>query len=569
MKKFFVAILAAALWMGAASAYDEIPVYGGSKVGYEDSDLLKDTILEEGTLVVTPEEPWRVFIGDGITPGGLEVRPKDVVTNFADVASATTNLDMHHYAIMFGPWQLHGDLGEFDVTWGGEENWLRLIRDTGQAFLAYDMTIIDAMHYKFTLNWTGTGYDFPVLQVSPNLTQGYQNASVDDVTYSRPDSSHLEILYSVPEELADYVFLGFRLFEVARLASGAYFSVPVHADYGLAAVGSLSVTGRVESYYDETAEENRDRYVPGSITIDGEEVATTGAVAAVAADLATHTGNTGNPHAVTAAQTGALPAAVDDDAEDEAYVVEHPTRFSWPLSAPWVEIAADAEAEEGEYAVPYIESPFSSLANSVLALYRSRNRSFGLGLALHSPYTFMRMSMGERARLVFSREGPRGAEKALLEADDVTIKSGVYDDEEEEWVRGQIMLDGNTYVAGGTTLDGDVQAEGNMTVTDDLDVGRSVTAKSLTVGTGTTTNLSELATAASVSAVSGRVDAIEGDYLTSEDAAGFATTGAVASVERRTSDLEAITAGLFAESWTFILTNGVSVSKNVFVGVVP
>lgn len=521
----------------AASALEDIPVYGPARVAVEDPDLLAGTVLEVGVLAVTPDQPYRVVIGDGITPGGIPIHPEGCVTQFNQIANATTNLNMHSYSITFGPWAMSGGLDEFGLTWGGSETWLRLVRDTGIAYLSYDFTIIDPAHYRFELVWTGEGYDFPVLMVSTNLLQGYAAVDPDDVTYSRPDVSHLVVEYSVP---GDYEFLGFRFFAPDRMKTGAYFGVPVHADYGLAAVGSLSVTGRVESYYDETAEENRDRYVPGSITIDGEEVATTGAVAAVAADLAAHTGNTANPHGVTAAQTGALPAAVDDDAEDEAYVVEHPTRFSWPLAVPWVEVAADAEAEEDEYGLPSIETPFSSLTNNGLAMFNTSSRSFGYGLALHSPYTFLRIGMGERSRLVFSREVPRGAEKALLEADDVTIKSGVYDEEEDEWVPGQILLDGHATVYGDTLLDGNAHVEGGLSVVEDAEFGGAVSAQSLTIGTGTTTNLSELATAASVSAVSDRVGDIEDDYLTSEDAAGFATTGAVASVERRLDEVETL-----------------------------
>lgn len=62
--------------------------------------------------------------------------------------------------------------------------------------------------------------------------------------------------------------------------------------------------------------------------------------------------------------------------------------------------------------------------------------------------------------------------------------------------------------------------------------------KSLTIGEGTCTNLAELASTGSVSAVSGRVSAIEADYVKAADIADFATTQDVASVERRVSALE-------------------------------
>jgi len=69
-------------------------------------------------------------------------------------------------------------------------------------------------------------------------------------------------------------------------------------------------------------------------------------------------------------------------------------------------------------------------------------------------------------------------------------------------------------------------------------VAGSVTAGSLTVGEGTCTNLAELASTGSVFAVSGRVSAIEGDYVKAADIADFATNGAVASLERRLETLE-------------------------------
>jgi hypothetical protein len=170
MKKLVIAILAAVLGTGAAWAFDEIPVYGGSKVGYEDRDLLDGTILEEGVLVVTPDEPWRVFIGDGVTPGGLEVHPKGYVTHFAEVASADTNLNMHSYSIEFGPWKMHGDGNEFDIDYEGREHWLRFVRDTGEAYLRYDFDIIDSTHYRFSLAWAVDGCECPRLQVATSLS---------------------------------------------------------------------------------------------------------------------------------------------------------------------------------------------------------------------------------------------------------------------------------------------------------------------------------------------------------------------------------------------------------------
>lgn len=346
-KAFWVCMVLAA---GMAQGRDPVPVYGPARVAVEDEDLLETTILPLGTLAVTPGQIWKVRIGDGLTPGGIPIHPDGCVTNFAGVCVATTNLDMKSWSIKWGPWSAHGDAGEWDLGYGTDETWLRLVRDSGQAYLAYDFTIVDARHYRFSFAWTGDGYDFPVLQVATNLADGYATVDSADVTYSRPDTSHLVIDYAVPGE---YVFLSFRVFATDRLSTGAYFGVPIHADYGLQAVGSLTVTGRVESYYDEHAEETRDRYVPGSITIDGEEVATTGAVAAVAADLAAHCTATNNPHSVTAEQVGALPVTpgsvapggqrwwgVDDNVDFEGYVAFRDMVEAFAIEATSLKIGA-------------------------------------------------------------------------------------------------------------------------------------------------------------------------------------------------------------------------------------
>lgn len=259
---FGVVLLTACIAQGR----DPVPVYGPARMAVEDEDLLDTTILPLGTLAVSPGKIWKVRAGDGLTPGGIPIHPEGCVTGFVQIANATTNLNMRSYSITFGPWAMHGDANEWDFQYGTDETWLRLIRDSGQAYLVYDFTIVDAMHYRFKLAWTGDRNDFPVLQVSTNLLNGYAPVDPADVTYSRPDTSHLVIDYAVPGE---YVFLSFRVFAADRLSTGAYFNVPVNAEYGLSAVGSLSVTGRVESYYDEHAEETRDRYVPGSITLNG------------------------------------------------------------------------------------------------------------------------------------------------------------------------------------------------------------------------------------------------------------------------------------------------------------
>ena len=515
MKKRVFRILAVAfLWFCAAlaaSALEDIPVHGPARVAVEDSDLLANTVLEVGVLAVTPDQPYRVVIGDGITPGGIPIHPEGCVTQFNQIANATTNLNMHSYSITFGPWAMSGGLDEFGLTWGGSETWLRLVRDTGIAYLSYDFTIIDPAHYRFELVWTGEGYDFPVLMVSTNLLQGYAAADPDDVTYSRPDVSHLVVDYSVP---GDYEFLGFRFFAPDRMKTGAYFGIPVHADYGLAAVGSLSVTGRVESYYDETAEENRDRYVPGSITIDGEEVATTGAVAAVAADLAAHEAAT-NPHGITPDLLGMRlwltlrGLAISSDISEG---FSHLFGFDEYLSfkeCMW------------EHNVPNVDFTLIS-TNSSTWNFRtvSRPKWNNVGLA----------TTGDVATAVSAHAVRTDNPHAVTFAQAYAAAEPTGIVWEDAYGVAQLRGFGREVSLEDATFYGEWSFDERPTLG--------------TNGFATTNDV-----AAAV--------------------APCATTTAVASVERRTSDLEAITAGLSVESWTFILTNGASVTKSVFVEVAP
>lgn len=503
MKKRVFRILAVAfLWFCAAlaaSALEDIPVYGPARVAVEDSDLLAGTVLEVGVLAVTPEQPYRVVIGDGITPGGIPIHPEGCVTQFNQIANATTNLNMHSYSITFGPWAMSGGLDEWAMTWGGTETWLRLVRDTGIAYLSYDFTIIDPAHYRFELVWTGEGYDFPVLMVSTNLLQGYAAADPADVNYLRPDVSHLVVDYSVP---GDYEFIGFRFFAPDRMKTGAYFGVPVHADYGLAAVGSLSVTGRVESYYDETAEENRDRYVPGSITIDGEEVATTGAVAAHSAD------------------TNAHPAAIEN------YLIAHGILADLYSGDPSSNDGVGRLAGWGNY-LSFEENQWWHPVGTDFT-YWSTN----------STWVFRTPTRPRWRRDI----GGQSEDFGLATTNDIAVHEarqdnphGVTADQTGALPATKGPLE--TYLVGDDVIfDGGVSVEGGINVGGNLDVAQNVQAGSLTIGTGTTTNLSELATAASVSAVSDRVGELETNI------APWAT-----------------------EPWTFVLANGTTVTRSVVI----
>ena len=237
MKRMAWALVLAFLVVSAAAARDPVPVYGPARVAVDDSDLLSTTILDVGTLAVTPQQPWKVYIGDGLTPGGIPIHPDGCVTNFAQVANATTNLNMHSYHISFGPWKMSGDAGEFDVTWGGSETWMRFVRDTGEAYLNYNFTIGENDTYTFEFAWTD-GDALPTLMVSTNLLEGYATAPTNSTVYTRPDVSHVQIVYTAPAA-ADFLF--FRVFADTRMSTGIYFSEPVVAEKGLT-VGTNGIT---------------------------------------------------------------------------------------------------------------------------------------------------------------------------------------------------------------------------------------------------------------------------------------------------------------------------------------
>ena len=219
------------LAMMAASAFaGDVPVYGPARVGVEDPDLLAETVLDVGVLAVSSWDLSRVFMGDGITPGGIEIHPKGCVRGFEDVSTATTNLSMKTYAITFQAWKMSGDLNEFDFTWGGQESWMRFIRDTGEAYLSYNFTCTEN-EYTFDFAWTGAeGEPLPELQVSTNLMAGFEVAPTNAAIYTRPDVSHVQIVYT-REDVPSCIF--FRVFASSRMSTGIYFDKPIVPTAGI------------------------------------------------------------------------------------------------------------------------------------------------------------------------------------------------------------------------------------------------------------------------------------------------------------------------------------------------
>lgn len=572
MKKIAIAFLLAALAVaGAARAFDEIPVYGGSKVGYEDRDLLDGTILEEGVLVVTPEEPWRVFIGDGVTPGGIEIHPKGYVTNFSQVAEATTNLTMHSYSITFGPWAVHGDAGELDIDYEGREHWLRFVRDTGEAYIKYDFDILDANHYRFSLAWSGEGYDFPRLQVSTNLTQGYEDAESEFVTYERPDQSHLVILYEVTYE---YEALAFRLFATSRLASGAYFGVPVMAEHGEQVTGCLVVTGRMESVWSEEGEEFRDEYHPGTFTFNGvtwdhlpdldsfvtqddisdmqDAIDSAGDSALEAIDaLNTHKDDDDNPHGVTLLQAF---DADQEEAWDECGIgisggdgVSALKGFGRLIEMETGTVQGDWHFDERPELGTNGFATTNEVAAAVAAHAGRTDNPHGVTAAQIGALT-SESDAAALAALNTASNALRGA---------VAAHSGRTDNPHGVTASQIGALTAESDAAALAALASHTSASNphNITAAGIGALTAETDATALAAIVAATNSLagsvaSTYATKAENGAVSNRVTAIEADYVQSADIADFATTGAVASVERRVGALEEAAWSELYTQWT-------------------
>lgn len=230
----------AMFWMLAAAAFagDQIPVYGPARAGVEDWDLLQDTVLDVGEIAYDPSMPTELRVGDGITPGGIVVRQDGTVTNFSQISTATTNLNMRHFSIAWGAWHAQGDARALNFTWGRDEVWLRFVRDSGAAYLPYDFSILDENVFRFEVA-NAVGDTPPVLQVSTNLLEGYAAAPDGTFGTSRPDAAHLSIVYTNASPIS---CIFFRVFDASGLSSGAYFSVPVHAARGYVDASGSGVT---------------------------------------------------------------------------------------------------------------------------------------------------------------------------------------------------------------------------------------------------------------------------------------------------------------------------------------
>lgn len=329
----FLAVVAAVAFAG-----DSVPVYGPARVGVEDPDLLADTVLDVGVLAVSSWDLSRVFIGDGITPGGIEIHPKGCVRTFDDVSTATTNLHMRTYAIDFGPWKMSGDLNEFDFTWGGQKSWVRFVRDTGEAFLAYNFSCTEH-DYTFDFAWTGAeGEPLPELQVTTNLLEGFSTAPPNATVYTRPDVSHVRIVYT-RDDVPGSIF--FRVFANSRMTTGIYFDEPVVATAGIkmgdttwtewpdvgaiatnaadAAVSPVAVrVGTLETNAATHATQAELATVAGLAATNAANIATnTANIAANAGNITTNAGNISTNAANIAGLLAALEAATNRIAELE------------------------------------------------------------------------------------------------------------------------------------------------------------------------------------------------------------------------------------------------------------
>lgn len=225
--RIFTTILILAAVAVVAFGGDPVPVYGPARVGVEDPDLLADTVLDVGVLAVSSYDLTRVVIGDGITPGGVEIHPAGCVRGFGDISDATTNLNMRTYAIQWGAWQARGDLNALSFTYGPNDLWMRFVRDTGSAYLPFNLTIGDGV-FQFTVP-SVEGMPEPVLQVTTNLLEDFAAAPAGTYGTSRPNAAQLVIAYTNATDRA----LFFRIFDAAGLRTGVYHYVPVVATAGI------------------------------------------------------------------------------------------------------------------------------------------------------------------------------------------------------------------------------------------------------------------------------------------------------------------------------------------------
>lgn len=231
----FLLILALAAAVRSADAASEIPVYGPAAVGFEDDDLRRETIIPAGVLVVTPEEPNRLWIGDGVTKGGLEVRAKPCVTGFVDVAVATTNLTMGLWPVTFGDWAVRGGENAFGVMRGG--NYKFYITYTGETTYAKYLFGMDGDVYTFTCNSVQGAQSPPWLLMTTNLLEDFQRV---ETGLEYVDSVTARLVWT-NDTSADTLF--FRVVTDRFEEEALVATVPIHADAGIVATGSITIDG--------------------------------------------------------------------------------------------------------------------------------------------------------------------------------------------------------------------------------------------------------------------------------------------------------------------------------------
>lgn len=231
----FLLILALAAAVRSADAASEIPVYGPAAVAFEDDDIRRETIIPNGVLLVTPEEPSRLWIGDGVTKGGLEVRAKPCVTGFVDVAVATTNLAMGLWPVTFGDWAVRGGENAFGVMRGG--NYKFYITYTGETTYAKYLFGMDGDVYTFTCNSVQGTQSPPWLLMTTNLLEDFQRV---ETGLEYVDSVTARLVWT-NDTSADTLF--FRVVTDRFEEEALVATVPIHADAGIVATGSITIDG--------------------------------------------------------------------------------------------------------------------------------------------------------------------------------------------------------------------------------------------------------------------------------------------------------------------------------------
>lgn len=392
-------------------------------------------------------------------------------------------------------YSMQAEAHSLSVRYGGEAVWRILGDEGGDLAGILTVEVEDENHLLIQANATGTNV---ALQVCTNLMEATPWKPAENaVIYTQTDAAT-----TWRATLLDFEDKsGLELYRVLNgnnpRPAGVYCERPLRANRGIVVPDGQSISmGGVERYE-----------WPDTSGIASNRLA----IGAVATNLATHAARTDNPHNVTAAQIGALTA--ETDATALAALATHEADTNNPHAVTAAQAGAVPATWDNGWEIDTQTNGLSVKGGDweAMRVYTNENGSTHANFGYHASTAVVGFDAG--------------TVDIGTDADTVSIGAAAL-----KLSIGRGFNSTNFHIYKNPKFP-DGLTSSNVTA-------GSVTAGSLTIGEGTCTNLSELATAASVSAVSGRVSAIEADYVQAADIADFATTQAVASVERRTEALE-------------------------------